>query len=156
VVEAAVHIKGELEGLGLVPFVKTSGGKGIHVVVPIKPRLGWKQIHTLTGTISTALAKTAPDTFVTIIGKDNRKRRILIDYHRNGRSATAAAAYSLRARTGLPASTPLSWRDLESIDDPTDLNYSTLPGLLTMSGDPWAEINQSARDLPPSLRAGAK
>ena len=153
IVEAAVHIRGELETMGLVPFVKTSGGKGIHVVVPIKPKLTWKQIHTATGDIAAALARTAPDTFVTVIGEKNRKRRILIDIHRNARSATAVAAYSLRARTNLPASTPLDWRDLESIDAPEDLNYSSLPGLLTTSGDPWSDINESARDLPASSKA---
>ncbi len=82
-------------------------------------------------------------------GKNNRKSRIFIDYHRNARSATAVAAYSLRARPHLPASTPIAWRDLESIDSPADLNYSSLPGLLTTSGDPWADINESARDLAP-------
>lgn len=154
VVEAAVHIRGELEALGLVPFVKTSGGKGLHVVVPIEPRQTWKQVHAVTGEMAAALAKTAPDTFVTTIGAQNRKRRILIDIHRNARSATAVSAYSLRARTNMPASTPLDWRDLESIDAPVDLNYSTLPGLLTTSGDPWAEINEFARDLPALSKAG--
>jgi bifunctional non-homologous end joining protein LigD len=154
VVEAAVHLKGELEALGLVPFVKTSGGKGIHLVVPITPKLNWKQVHEVTGDIATALAKTAPDTFVTVIGEKNRKRRILIDIHRNARSATAVSPYSLRARTGMPASTPLDWRDLESIDAPVDLNYSTLPGLLTTTGDPWAGINEFARDLPALSKAG--
>jgi len=152
VVEAAVHIRGELEAMGLVPYVKTSGGRGAHVVVPITPKLSWKQVHPATSAISTALAKTAPDTFTTTMGKDNRKRRIFIDFHRNARSATAVAPYSLRARTNLPASTPLSWDDLESIDSPQDLNYSSLPGLLTTSGDPWAEINESARELPAQLR----
>jgi bifunctional non-homologous end joining protein LigD len=154
IVEAAVHIKAELESVGLVTFIKTSGGKGLHLVVPIKPKLTWKQVHTATGDIAAALAATAPSTFVTMIGEKNRKRRILIDIHRNARSATAVSPYSLRARTNLPASTPLDWRDLESIDAPDDLNYSTLPGLLTTSGDPWAEINQSARDLPASSRSG--
>ncbi|MBN9310231.1 DNA ligase D [Devosia sp.] len=154
VVEAAVHLRGELEALDVVPFVKTSGGKGIHLVVPIKPKLTWKQVHAATGDIAAALAKTAPDTFVTVIGAANRKRRILIDIHRNARSATAVSPYSLRARTGMPASTPLDWRDLESIDAPVDLNYSTLPGLLTTTGDPWAEINESARDLPALSKAG--
>ena len=154
VVEAAVHLRGELEALGLVPFVKTSGGKGIHLVVPIRPKLTWKQVHAATGDIAAALAKSAPDTFVTVIGAANRKRRILIDIHRNARSATAVSPYSLRARTGMPASTPLDWRDLESIDAPVDLNYSTLPGLLTKTGDPWAEINEFARDLPALSRAG--
>jgi len=156
VVEAAVHLRGELESLGLVPFVKTSGGKGIHLVVPIKPKLNWKQVHDVTGDIAAALAATASDTFVTIIGEKNRRRRILIDIHRNARSATAVSPYSLRARTGMPASTPLDWRDLESIDAPVDLNYSTLPGLLTTTGDPWADINESARDLPSLSKAGRR
>lgn len=154
VVEAAVHLRGQLEAFGLVPFVKTSGGKGLHLVVPIEPKQTWKQVHAVTGEMAATMAKTAPDTFVTTIGAQNRKRRILIDIHRNARSATAVSPYSLRARTNMPASTPLDWRDLESIDAPVDLNYSTLPGLLTTSGDPWAEINESARPLPASSKAG--
>lgn len=148
VVSAAVHLRGELAAMGLVPFVKTSGGKGVHLVVPTTAAPTWKQAHAATARIATALAKSGPDTFVTVMGAANRKNRIFIDYHRNARSATAVAAYSLRARTHLPASTPVQWSDLESIDSPQDLNYSTLPSLLTMSGDPWADINESSRDLP--------
>ena len=148
VVNAAVHLQGELEKLGLVPFVKTSGGKGVHIVVPTTQKLGWKAAHAASARLAADLAATGPDTFVTVMGSENRKRRIFIDYHRNARSATAVAAYSLRARTHLPVSTPVKWRDLESIDSPQDLNYSTLPRLLTMSGDPWADINESSRDLP--------
>ncbi|MET3897373.1 bifunctional non-homologous end joining protein LigD [Devosia sp. UYZn731] len=148
VVNAAVHLRGGLEAMGLVPFVKTSGGKGLHIVVPIPPKRNWKQTHQATAAIAAKLAATGPDTFVTVMGAENRKRRIFIDYHRNARSATAVAAYSLRARPHLPASTPVDWRDLESIDSPEDLNYSSLPGLLTTTGDPWADINESARDLP--------
>ncbi|MGF1624704.1 MAG: DNA ligase D, partial [Alphaproteobacteria bacterium] len=147
VVEAAVHIRGELEALGLVPFVKTSGGKGLHVVVPLKPKLGWKQVHQATGEIAARIAKASPRTFTATMGKENRKRLIFIDFHRNARSATAVAPYSLRARTSLPASVPLNWEDLESIDAPEDLNYSSLPSLLATSGDPWSEINDFARDL---------
>ncbi|PBC18768.1 MULTISPECIES: DNA ligase D [unclassified Mesorhizobium] len=148
VVEAAVHIKGELEGLGLVPFAKTSGGNGIHITVPVTPKQNWKKLHQATSAISTHLAATAPDTFTTTMGKENRKKRIFIDYHRNARGHTSAAPYSLRARTNLPASTPVSWSDLEAIDAPQDLNYSSLPGLLETSGDPWADIEDFARDLP--------
>ncbi|GLQ09698.1 ATP-dependent DNA ligase [Devosia yakushimensis] len=148
VVNAAVHLRGELEGMGLAPFVKTSGGRGVHIVVPIKQKLGWKQVHQASSAIASRLAATGRDTFVTLMGAENRKGRIFIDFYRNARSATAVAAYSLRARPHLPASTPIDWRDLESIDSPLDLNYSSLPGLLTTSGDPWAEINESARDLP--------
>jgi DNA ligase D-like protein (predicted polymerase) len=153
VVEAGLHVKTVLAEIGLVPFVKTSGGKGLHVVAPLKPRLGWKEIHQATGRIAAAIAAGAPDTFTTVMGKENRKRRIFVDFHRNARSATWAAPYSLRTRPHLPASTPLAWSDLESIDAPEDLNYSSLPGLLTMSGDAWATINESARELPLSSRA---
>ncbi|ESY29145.1 DNA ligase D [Mesorhizobium sp. LNJC391B00] len=148
VVEAAVHIKGELERLGLVPFAKTSGGSGIHITVPVTQKQNWKKLHQATSAISTLLAATAPDTFTTTMGKENRKRRIFIDYHRNARGHTSAAPYSLRARTNLPASTPVSWSDLETIDAPQDLNYSSLPGLLATSGDPWADMEDFARDLP--------
>lgn len=150
VVEAAVHIRGELEALRLAPFVKTSGGKGVHIVVPVKPKLNWKQSHQAAKEIASGIAAKAPETFTAAMGKDNRKRRIFIDYHRNARSATAAAPYSLRARPHLPASTPLNWSDLETIDAPEDLNYSSLPGLLAISGDPWAELADSARELPVS------
>lgn len=152
VVEAAVHVRGELEKLGLVPFVKTSGGRGIHVVVPTTRKLGWKPFHQASSEISSRIEATAPETFTTVMGKDNRKKRIFIDFHRNARSATAAAPYSLRARTNMPASTPLSWTDLESIDAPEDLNYSSLPGLVANSGDPWADIEDHARDLPAATR----
>lgn len=148
VVEAAVHIKGGLEGLGLMPFAKTSGGKGIHITVPVTRKQNWKKLHQASSAISTLLASTAPDTFTTTMGKENRKKRIFIDFHRNARGHTSAAPYSLRARTNLPASTPVSWADLETIDAPEDLNYASLPGLLETSGDPWAEIDDAARDLP--------
>ncbi|OAP36892.1 ATP-dependent DNA ligase [Sinorhizobium glycinis] len=152
VVEAAIHIKAELEAFDLVPFVKTSGGKGVHVVVPIRPKLDWKKVHKATGDIANHLASTAPESFITTMSKGKRVKRIFIDFHRNARGHTAAAPYSLRARTNLPASTPLSWADLETIDAPEDLNYSSLPGLLATSGDPWADIDDCARDLPTSPR----
>jgi bifunctional non-homologous end joining protein LigD len=155
-VEAASHVGHELSEMGLVPFVKTSGGKGIHVVVPIVPKLDWKAVHAATGAIAAHIAAGADDTFTTTQGAQNRKRKIFIDFHRNARSATSAAPYTLRARTGVAASTPLSWDDLDSIDSPADLNYSSLPGLLTTSGDPWAEIKDSARELPKKLQLPAK
>ncbi|MGE3304357.1 MAG: DNA ligase D [Rhizobiaceae bacterium] len=155
VVEGAVHVKGVLEKLGLVPFVKTSGGKGAHVVAPIKPRHDWKKVHQATSAIASMIAAADPQTFTAVMGKANRKRLIFIDFHRNARSATAAAPYTLRARANMPASTPLSWADFEAIDAPEDLNYSSLPGLLAASGDPWADIDDSARELPVDLPARA-
>ena len=147
IVAAAHEVRAKLEGLGLTAFVKTSGGKGLHVVVPLKPRLNWKQIHAATGDLATRIAAENLDTFTTNMAKDKRRKRIFIDFHRNARSATAAAPYSLRARSNLPASTPVNWNDLESIDAPEDLNYSTLPGFLGSAGDPWSNIDDFASDL---------
>jgi DNA ligase D len=148
IVEAAVHVRSELEGMGLVPFVKTSGGKGVHVVVPIRPARGWKQVHAATRDIAARIAATAPATFTTTMGAENRRGRIFIDFHRNARGATAVAPWSLRARPNLPASAPLRWNDLETVDAPEDLNYTSLPGLMSASGDPWADIDDFARGLP--------
>lgn len=153
VVEAAIHVRGELESIGLVAFVKTSGGKGIHVVVPVKKKLGWRQFHQACSDISSRIAATAPKTFTTTMGAENRRKRIFIDFHRNARSHTAAAPYTLRGRPNMPASTPLEWNDLESIDAAEDLNYSSLPGLLATSGDPWADIDDFARELPAPAKA---
>jgi DNA ligase D len=152
VVEAAVHVRVALAGLGLRAFAKTTGGKGVHVVVPVTARLDWKATHEATGAIAARIAAEAPETFTTVMGAPNRKRRIFIDFHRNARGATAVAPYSLRARNNLPASAPISWEDLEKIDAPEDLNYSSLPGLVSAAGDPWADIAEFARDLPAPSR----
>ncbi len=148
IVEGAVHVRDHLRGLGLVPFAKTSGGSGIHVVVPITPARDWKAVHAWTGAVAERIAKSAPRTFTAKMGKDNRKGLIFVDYHRNVRGATAAGPYSLRSRNNLPVSMPLDWPDLESVDAPADLNYSSVPKLIAGAGDAWAEIDASARDLP--------
>ena len=113
-------------------------------------------MHQATSDIAARIAAAAPETFVTVMGAPNRKRRIFIDFHRNARGATAVAPYSLRARNNLPASAPLSWDDLEKVDAPEDFNYSSLPGLVAATGDPWADIDEFARDLPAPSRVRAE
>jgi bifunctional non-homologous end joining protein LigD len=93
------------------------------------------------------IARRLPKLFTANMAKSSRRGRIFLDYLRNGRSATAVAAYSLRARPGVPASTPLAWDEIAEIDDPADLNYATVPVRLTEVEDPWAELAQSARPL---------
>ena len=138
---------------GSSAFAKTTGGKGVHVVVPMTPKLDWKAVHAATGEIA---ARDRRDGAGHLHHGDGRGRtaseRIFIDFHRNARSATAVAPYSLRARNNLPASAPLSWEDLEKIDAPEDLNYSSLPGLVAATGDPWAEID-SVRTRPAGAEA---
>jgi len=98
--------------------------------------------------LAEAVARDQPEAFTTTMGPANRVGKIFIDFHRNTRSATAVAPYSLRARPQVPASAPLRWEDFAAIDAPADLNYSSLPGLVEASGDPWADIDDFARDLP--------
>ena len=152
IVEAAFFVKEQLEALGLVPYVKTSGGKGLHVVVPLKPKLDWKKTHAATGEIAARIAKAAPESFVVNMAKDKRTKRIFIDFHRNARSATAVAPYSLRAKPNLPASMPLHWDDLRSVSAPEDLNYSTVPGIVAANGDAWAEMDEDAGDLAAAVK----
>jgi DNA ligase D-like protein (predicted polymerase) len=145
--EAGQAVRAALAEAGLTAFAKTSGKKGLHVVVPVTRRTGWKEFHKLSGEIAVAIARRHAGTFVTSMAKTDRKRRIFLDFHRNARSATSVGAYSLRAVRGLPASTPVAWADLDSIDAPEDLNYATVPGFLTKSGDPWADIDAHAAPL---------
>ena len=143
-VEAACAIRDGLTDLNLAPYIKTSGDKGLHIVVPIKRRYSWKQLHGVAGDLATSFAKMDPSTFITSMSKRQRTNRILIDYHRNARSSTTVAPYSLRAQAGLPVSTPISWDDLQALDGPSDLNYVTVPELLRSSGDIWAGLEASA------------
>ena len=92
VVEAAVHVRGELERGGLVGFAKTTGGKGVHVVVPVTPKLDWKAVHAAAGALAAGIAAGAPEVFTTVMGASNRKRRIFIDFHRNARSCDGGGA----------------------------------------------------------------
>jgi bifunctional non-homologous end joining protein LigD len=148
VVSAARHVADLLRGLGLVPFLKTTGGKGLHVVVPIARRQGWPEVRRFCEAFARQQAEQAPKRFTANMAKRERRGRIYLDYLRNARSATAVAAYSLRARQGLPASVPLAWDELGAIDDPADLNYATVPQRLEAAvADPWAGIDQAARAL---------
>jgi DNA ligase D len=149
VVSAAHAVADALRDLGLVPFVKTTGGKGLHVVVPIPRRQGWPEVRGFCEAFARQQAQQAPARFTPNMAKRERRGRIFLDYLRNARSATAVAAYSLRARPGVPASTPLSWPELELLEHPRELNYATVPERLNPDfDDPWAEIEDAARTLP--------
>jgi bifunctional non-homologous end joining protein LigD len=112
VVAAARAMRAELQGRGLESFVKTSGGKGLHVVVPIAPRADWDEAKAFTQAVAEHMSRAHPDRYVAIMSKRARRGRIFIDWVRNGRGATAVAAYSTRARPQAPVSTPLAWDEL--------------------------------------------
>ena len=118
VVEAAGEARALFEDLDLVSFVKTTGGKGLHVVVPLRPEAGWDALRALGEGIGAEMTRRAPDRYTVNPLKAARRGRIFIDYLRNVRGATAVAAYSPRAKPGAPVSTPLAWAELSARTDP--------------------------------------
>jgi bifunctional non-homologous end joining protein LigD len=140
VIEAARHVRAALESLDLQSFVKTTGGVGLHVVVPLQPRADWSDCLAFARRIAGFLARAAPDAYMTDFSRAGRAARILIDYLRNNRTNTSVAAYSTRARPHLPASVPLAWRELTPSLDPAAFTAATVPQRLArLRGDPWKE-----------------
>jgi len=130
-----------LDDLGLKGFLKTTGGKGLHVVVPIRPTLDWEAAKGFTRAVAELLASTFPERFTAVMSKATRKGKVFIDYLRNAEGATAVAAYSLRARANAPVSTPIAWTELKSDVRFDRFNLKTvLARLSTMKNDPWADF----------------
>jgi bifunctional non-homologous end joining protein LigD len=157
VIEAAKEVRQRLRDAGLQSFVKTSGGKGLHVVAPIRPSNGWDELKAFTKGLADAMASDAPDAFVSTITKSKRGGKILIDYLRNQRGATAVAPYSTRARDGAPVAMPLAW---EELDGPIGPNYFTVGNAVTrvanLAADPWADFRKAEAPLPGKARGKSK
>ncbi|PZO03950.1 MAG: DNA ligase D [Alphaproteobacteria bacterium] len=155
VIAAAKVMKASLETLGLTPFVKTTGGKGLHVVVPIKAdarsNIGWDQNKAFAKAVSEAVRADAPDRFTTTLAKKARGGKIFLDYLRNGRMATAVAPWSPRARPGAGIALPLSWAQVKTGLDPSAFSLWTYPALLKKP-DPWADFRSSAVSVKPALK----
>jgi bifunctional non-homologous end joining protein LigD len=141
VVEAAENARALLEDLGLVSFVKTTGGKGLHVVVPLRPEAGWDALRALGEAVGAEMTRRAPDRYTINPLKAARRGRIFIDYLRNVRGATAVAAYSPRANPGAPVSTPLAWSELSPKMEAAAFTVETVPTRLAgLRKDPWADF----------------
>ena len=148
VIEAAFEVRERLEAAGLNAFVKTSGGKGLHVVAPLKPKTGWDETKQFTKEIAEAMAKDAPDKYVATITKSKRSGKILIDYLRNGRGNTAVAPYSTRARAGAPVSMPLAWDELGEAIGPNHFTVLNSPQrMASLKTDPWGDFRKAAKPL---------
>lgn len=148
VVEGAQEVRERLEALGLESFVKTTGGKGLHVVVPLRPKAEWGRVKDFAGRVALAMSKDSPDRYTATLAKRARNGRIFIDYLRNGRGATAVAAYSTRARAGAPVSTPIAWDELPSLRSGQQFRVANLPGRLqNLRQDPWSGLADLAQDL---------
>lgn len=145
-IEATQLLLSVLDELGLESHLKTSGGKGMHVVIPIARHLDWDQAKAFAKSISSFMARQLPDRFVDKMGPKNRVNRIFIDYLRNSRGASTVAAYSVRARPGLPVSVPIAREELEDLESAAQWTIDNLPDRLeTLNQDPWASYNNRQR-----------
>ncbi|HTR14260.1 MAG TPA: DNA ligase D [Roseiarcus sp.] len=147
VIEAAKDVRERLKAAGLASFVKTSGGKGLHVVAPVKPSAEWPAVKAFSKAIADSMTADSPDRYVATIAKAKRSGKILVDYLRNQRGATAIAAYSTRARPGAAVSMPLAWEELASVG-PAYFNVLNAPArLASLEKDPWEDFRSVATPI---------
>jgi bifunctional non-homologous end joining protein LigD len=148
VVAAARDVKARLAKLKLKTFLKISGGKGLHVVLPIKP-VPWDEAKDFCHAVASAMAADEPARYTAVVSKSKRNNRIFIDYLRNSHDATAVAPYSTRARPGAPVSTPVDWPELGALKSADQFTVKNLPARLArLRKDPWASIGRVKQALP--------
>jgi bifunctional non-homologous end joining protein LigD len=149
VVAAARDVRARLLEAGLQSWVRLSGGKGLHVVVPIKRGPAWSKVKAFCEAFADALAAHAPLTYLATASKSQRKGRIFIDWLRNTRGATSVTGWSLRARDGAPVAMPLAWTELARISGPAAYDIrAAQKRAASLKGDPWADLARCSQSLP--------
>lgn len=135
---AALAMRRQLHDLGFTSFVKTTGGKGLHVVAPIERRQSWDELKAFTKAVAEAMERDAPDLYTSNMAKRARRGKVFVDYLRNGRNATFIAPYSPRARAGAPVAVPITWDELARGIDPLAFTTASVPRRLAkLAADPW-------------------
>lgn len=150
--EGAQLVHAFLDELGLPSFLKTSGGKGLHVVVPIKGGKDWDTVKAFSQAIVKHLASTLPDRFAFKSGAKNRVGKIFIDYLRNGQGATTVCAWAARVRPGLGISVPVEWDELKSLKAGDQWNVSNVHTRLDRGNDPWDGYARAAKTLTAAMK----
>jgi len=146
--QAARQLRDRLQEVALASFLRSTGGKGLHVVVPLRPACDWTLVRRFARGFAEAMVAAEPQRYVAVASKAQRKERIFIDYLRNGRGATAIASYSLRARPGAPVAVPLAWRELTRLKSSDAYDWRSLPARLhRLRVDPWQDMASIRQDL---------
>lgn len=145
-----------LASLGLPPYLRATGGKGLHVVVPLVPAAGWDEAKAFAHAVARALEAADPENLTTALPKAQRAGQVFVDYLRNGRGATAVADYSVRARPGASVAVPLRWDELAALDSSAAYDMRRVRRrLAALAEDPWAGFEASAVPLSRELQAAA-
>jgi bifunctional non-homologous end joining protein LigD len=156
VVATALAIRERLDADGITSFVRTSGGKGLHVVAPLVPRGTWNELRAFARGLAEEFVRRNPDDFVATAAKSARVKRIFIDWHRNGEGATAVAPYSTRARPGAPVAAPIAWSELPKVRSGDAFHVRDMKRRLAKP-DPWAGFFELRQTLPaPARRVRAR
>lgn len=150
--EAAQLVRTMLDELQLPCFLKTSGGKGLHLVVPLKPKFDWDTVKDFSRAVVEHLSRTLPDRFVAKSGAKNRVGRIFIDYLRNGYGATTVCAWSARARPGLGISVPCRWDELPDLKSGAHWTVASVHTRLDEGNAPWDDYEKSRATLPAAMK----
>jgi bifunctional non-homologous end joining protein LigD len=153
VAAAARHVRDLLSDVGLRSVALATGGKGLHVVAPIKPQLGWEEIKRFARAVADELVRRDPTAYTASLAKRARRGKIFVDYLRNQRGATGIAPYSVRARPGAPVAVPLSWKEVEHGIRSDQFTVASLPPRLAgPRHDPWRAMAAIEQSLPAALR----
>jgi bifunctional non-homologous end joining protein LigD len=148
VVDAARLVRRMLRALDLESFVKTTGGRGLHVVVPIAPRADWSECLAFARALAQAMVRRQPELYTEQFAKAGREHKILVDYLRNNRTNTSVAAYSTRAKPDAPVSTPVAWTELSASKLPGRFTMTTVvKRLSTLRADPWKDYEGTRQRL---------
>jgi bifunctional non-homologous end joining protein LigD len=149
VVRAGLDLRERLKAMGLTAFAKTTGGKGLHLVLPLERRHDWPTAKAFARQVAETMAAEEPDRFLTKISKAARTGKIFVDYLRNDATSTAVAPYSTRARAGCPVATPLAWDEVVPELDPAAFNVRTIPTRLgRKAAQAWAGFEDVEQVLP--------
>ncbi len=153
VVEGALSMRAFLEDLGLQTFLKSTGGKGLHVVLPIARKDNWDEVKAFTKAVAEKMVAAHPTKYTSKLPKADRKGKLFIDYLRNGRGATSICAYSTRSRENAPVSAPLFWEELETDVRGNTYTVRTLPERLeTLPSDPWADFFKVKQSITAAMK----
>ena len=151
-IEGALEVKARLEALGLVAFCKTTGGKGLHVVTPLKAKgVDWPAAKAFARDLCKVMAAEAPDRYLINMAKKERNGRIFLDYLRNDRMATAVAPLSPRGRPGAPVSMPIAWSQVKTGLDPAKYTIRTVPALVKKL-TAWEDYCEGERPLAAAIK----